>query len=50
MLVINKTSVTVHHKKARSENTMQEKNFKEGLFFRIRDDIDTDLSEMKHDL
>ena len=25
MLVINKTSVTVHHKKVRSENTVQEK-------------------------
>ena len=37
MLVINKTSVTVHHNKVRSENTVQEK---EGLFFGIRHDID----------
>ena len=38
MLIINNTPVTVHHKKVRSGNTMQEK---EGLFFGIRRDIDT---------
>ena len=35
--VVNTISVMVHHKKVRSENTMEEK---EGLFFGIRHDID----------
>ena len=37
MLVINKTSVMVHHKKVRPENMCKRK---EGLFFGIRHDID----------
>ena len=38
MLVINKTSGTVHHKKVRAEKTIQEK--RGGSFFGIRHDID----------
>ena len=37
MLVINKTSVTVHHKKVRSKNSMEEKKT---LFFGIAHDSD----------
>ena len=37
MLVVNKTSVTVHHKKVRSENAIGKR--KDGLFFGIRNEM-----------
>ena len=38
MLVINKTSVTVHHKKVKGQRILCKK--KDGLFFGTRHDID----------